>query len=32
VDLIVERADRRVIAFEVKVGGTVGGGDVQSLL
>jgi len=32
VDLIVERADQRVVAFEVKLGRTVGEGDVKNLL
>lgn len=31
VDAIVERADRRVVAFEVKLAGTVGDRDVRSL-
>ena len=32
VDLIVERDDRRVVAVEVKLSGTVGDGDVRHLL
>lgn len=32
VDLIVERADQRVVAIEVKLGATVGDGDVRNLL
>jgi uncharacterized protein len=32
VDLIVERADQRVVALEVKLSGTVGDADVTSLL
>lgn len=31
VDLIVERADQRVVAIEVKLGATVGDGDVRHL-
>lgn len=31
VDLIVERADRRVVAIEVKLSGTVGDDDVRNL-
>ncbi len=32
VDLIVERADQRVVAFEVKLGGVVANADVKHLL
>lgn len=32
VDLIIERADQRVVAIEVKLGGTVDGDDVRHLL
>ncbi len=32
VDLIIERSDQRVIALEVKLGGTVGDDDVKGLL
>ena len=31
VDLIIERSDRRVLAIEVKLGGTVDDGDVRHL-
>ena len=32
IDLVVERADQRVVAIEVKLGASVGDGDVRNLL